>query len=126
VVEGCRGGSKPARQTKGIDHPPIVDTQDPYGYVSPRAPYLHNGSVSTLRDLLNPPAERPQTFHRSYDVFDPVNVGSRNRRRGQSGQMASWSNHILFLTREKTGTVINATRTAPNYRSRIRRDCSNI
>jgi hypothetical protein len=36
---------------------------------------LHNGSVPTLRDLLNPPAQRPVTFHRGYDVFDPINVG---------------------------------------------------
>ncbi|WP_431272185.1 hypothetical protein [Dankookia sp. P2] len=26
------------------------------------APYLHNGSVPTLADLLNPAAERPATF----------------------------------------------------------------
>ncbi len=40
-----------------------------------RSPYLHNGSVPTLRDLLNPPEMRPQTFYRGYDVFDQKNVG---------------------------------------------------
>jgi hypothetical protein len=40
-----------------------------------RAPYLHNGSVPTLRDLLDPPEERPAAFYRGYDVFDPVKVG---------------------------------------------------
>ena len=40
-----------------------------------RAPYLHNGSVPTLRDLLEPPAKRPETFYRGYDVFDRNNVG---------------------------------------------------
>ena len=40
-----------------------------------RAPYLHNGSVPTLRDLLNPSAERPSVFYRGYDVFDQKNVG---------------------------------------------------
>jgi mono/diheme cytochrome c family protein len=35
-----------------------------------RAPYLHNGSVPTLRDLLNAPAERPASFYRGYDVYD--------------------------------------------------------
>ena len=40
-----------------------------------RAPYLHNGSVPTLADLLRPPAERPQTFWRGYDVYDPAQVG---------------------------------------------------
>ena len=40
-----------------------------------RAPYLHNGSVPTLRDLLEPAAGRPPVFYRGYDVYDPVNVG---------------------------------------------------
>jgi hypothetical protein len=40
-----------------------------------RGPYLHNGSVPTLRDLLNPPAQRPASFFRGNDVFDQVNVG---------------------------------------------------
>lgn len=40
-----------------------------------RAPYLHNGSVPTLRDLLNPAAQRPASFHRGYDVYDPSGVG---------------------------------------------------
>ena len=40
-----------------------------------RAPYLHNGSVPTLRDLLNPVAQRPQVFWRGYDLYDPVDVG---------------------------------------------------
>ena len=40
-----------------------------------RAPYLHNGSVPTLRDLLNPPPERPKVFYRGYDVYDYEKVG---------------------------------------------------
>jgi RoxA-like, cytochrome c-like len=40
-----------------------------------RAPYLHNGSVPSLRDLLRPPAERTETFWRGYDVYDPHDVG---------------------------------------------------
>jgi hypothetical protein len=40
-----------------------------------RAPYLHNGSVPTLRDLLEPPERRPAVFYRGYDVFDRVKVG---------------------------------------------------
>ena len=38
-------------------------------------PYLHNGSVPTLADLLTPPAERPKVFWRGYDVVDQANVG---------------------------------------------------
>ena len=39
-----------------------------------RAPYLHNGSVPTLRALLWPET-RPAEFYRAYDVYDWANVG---------------------------------------------------
>jgi mono/diheme cytochrome c family protein len=35
-----------------------------------RAPYLHNGSVPTLRHLLESPERRPEVFWRGYDVYD--------------------------------------------------------
>jgi mono/diheme cytochrome c family protein len=38
-------------------------------------PYLHNGSVPSLRDLLEPPAQRPVTFVRGLDVVDGRNGG---------------------------------------------------
>jgi hypothetical protein len=40
-----------------------------------RAPYLHNGSVPTLRALLQPAEDRPRTFYRGNDVYDRENVG---------------------------------------------------
>jgi hypothetical protein len=40
-----------------------------------RAPYLHNGSVPSLRALLEPAARRPAAFYRGYDVYDPANIG---------------------------------------------------
>ena len=40
-----------------------------------RAPYLHNGSVPSLTDLLEPVSARPLQFWRGYDVYDPVRVG---------------------------------------------------
>ena len=40
-----------------------------------RAPYLHNGSVPTLHDLLSPVDQRPKVFYRGYDVYDQKNVG---------------------------------------------------
>lgn len=40
-----------------------------------RAPYLHNGSVPSLQDLLEKPENRPQVFYRGYDVYDPEKVG---------------------------------------------------
>ena len=38
-------------------------------------PYLHNGSVPTMVDLLMPPAQRPAVFWRGYDLVDQENVG---------------------------------------------------
>ena len=40
-----------------------------------RGPYLHNGSVPTLRDLLEPSDKRPVKFYRGYDVYDQKKVG---------------------------------------------------
>jgi hypothetical protein len=40
-----------------------------------RGPYLHNGSVPTLRAMLDPPARRPTSFYRGYDLVDPANGG---------------------------------------------------
>lgn len=40
-----------------------------------RAPYLHNGSVPTLEDLLETPENRPHVFYRGYDVYDSNHVG---------------------------------------------------
>ena len=40
-----------------------------------RGPYLHNGSVPTLKDMLAAPADRPAKFYRGYDLIDPVGGG---------------------------------------------------
>ena len=65
----------------GIERRGLVE-EDLEGYHIPfldglwaRAPYLHNGSVPTLRDLLEPASARPSLFWRGYDVYDPVKVG---------------------------------------------------
>jgi hypothetical protein len=50
-----------------------------------RAPYLHNGSVPTLRDLLEPPANRPQKFYRGDDVYDQKKVGFESNMPGRNG-----------------------------------------
>lgn len=48
------------------------------------APYLHNGSVPTLHDLLLPQAKRPASFGYLDGAFDSVKVGLIDRT-GQSG-----------------------------------------
>jgi hypothetical protein len=65
----------------GIERKGLVE-ETLNGYVVPfldgiwlRAPYLHNGSVPTLRDLLDPVDKRPTVFYRGYDVYDKTKVG---------------------------------------------------
>ena len=38
-------------------------------------PYLHNGSVPTIEDLLGPPEERPKKFYLGSREYDPVKLG---------------------------------------------------
>jgi hypothetical protein len=43
-----------------------------------RSPYLHNGSVPTLRDLLEAAGNRPAKWYRGSDLFDTKKVGYRS------------------------------------------------
>jgi len=40
-----------------------------------RSPYLHDGSVRTMRELLAPPADRAKTFHRGSHAYDSAEMG---------------------------------------------------
>ena len=45
------------------------------GGVWARSPYLHNGSVRTMRELLTSPAQRAKNFHRGSRMFDEKEMG---------------------------------------------------
>jgi len=63
-------------ERKGLVEAPLDGYNPPFlDGVWARAPYLHNGSVPTLSDLLEPPAKRPKLFWRGYDLYDQENVG---------------------------------------------------
>jgi mono/diheme cytochrome c family protein len=62
------------------------------------APYLHNGSVPTLYDLLLPPDDRPKSFYVGAREFDPDNVGFVTKRGAE--------NSFLFRTRDACGQTI--------------------
>jgi hypothetical protein len=61
-----------------------------------RAPYLHNGSVPTLDDLLRPEDQRPKKFFAGDDVYDQVKVGFETNVPGNATR-----NFIEFDTSQK-------------------------
>ncbi len=78
AIEANKVVTKMGIERKGL----VEETLD--GYDVPfldgiwlRAPYLHNGSVPTMRDMLTPAAQRPKLFWRGYNVYDPHDVGFR-------------------------------------------------
>jgi hypothetical protein len=62
------------------------------------APYLHNGSVPTLYDLLLPPSDRPKSFYVGTREFDPVKVGFKTEQ--------SADNSFLFRAFDDQGKPI--------------------
>lgn len=66
-----------------------------------RAPYLHNGAVPTLWDLLTPPEQRPESFYIGYDVFDPAKVGFVSS--GKEAEAAGWLLDTRLLGNGKGG-----------------------
>jgi hypothetical protein len=62
-------------------------------------PFLHNGSVPTLYDLLLPPDQRPQTFYLGSREFDPEKVGYLTAQ--------SADNSFAYRTRDEAGRFID-------------------
>ncbi|WP_437293563.1 cytochrome c [Sorangium sp. So ce426] len=85
--EGYDWEFKHFRKTNGYANQPLDG-------VWARAPFLHNGSVPTLWDLLTPAERRPTRFYRGHDVYDPARVGFRTDIREIEGRPA-----FLFDTR---------------------------
>jgi hypothetical protein len=78
--------NRTVRSLTGLRRTPMGKPDQP-GYIALqldgvwlRGPYLHNGSVPTLRALLEPPERRPAVFYRGYDVLDRVHGGFVSRR----------------------------------------------
>ncbi len=71
--------TKQGNHTKASKENPTADLYTykarPLNGIWATAPYLHNGSVPSLYDLLLPPANRPKTFAVGRLEFDPKKVG---------------------------------------------------
>jgi hypothetical protein len=69
-------------ETEGYEPPKDVGVRSTGKYFAPtlngvwaRSPFLHNGSVRTMEELLAQPAERAKKFHRGSRVFDEKTMG---------------------------------------------------
>jgi len=65
-------------QTEGVDI--LAYKARPLDGIWATAPYLHNGSVSSLYELLLPASERASEFWVGNREYDPDNVGFVNER----------------------------------------------
>ncbi|MFZ2649315.1 MAG: hypothetical protein WA210_04320 [Burkholderiaceae bacterium] len=68
-----------------------------------RGPYLHNGSVPTLRDLLNRPEDRPKRFCRGSDVYDWESVGFASAMSPQDGATGCGEYFVFDTTQPGNG-----------------------
>ena len=77
------------------------------------APYLHNGSVPTLRDVLIPQNQRPKKFCVGSRQFDPVNVGLAMK----DEDCGAWTNfNTRQLGNSNAGHSFEGTETDPEKR----------
>jgi hypothetical protein len=69
-------------ETEGYQSPKEFGVRSTGKYFAPslsgvwaRSPYLHNGSVRTMEELLTSPSQRAQTFHRGSRDYHPAEMG---------------------------------------------------
>jgi mono/diheme cytochrome c family protein len=78
-LHGQKQTAKQGTHAPRTDASPLADVMAykarPLNGIWATAPYLHNGSVPTLYDLLLPAGERPQTFAVGRMEYDPRKVG---------------------------------------------------
>mgnify|MGYP002757350503 CR=1 FL=1 len=66
------------------------------------APYLHNGSVPSLRWLLTPAAQRPTAFCQGARDYDPQDVGFHV---APGGETSCQTGETLFATSDSNGPI---------------------
>lgn len=89
--EAADGANEVVVNELGMERTPMSKPYDGYVAIQMdglwlRAPYLHNGSVPTVRALLEPPECRPTGFYRGYDLLDAKNMGFVSQRCDEAGE----------------------------------------
>ena len=82
-----------------------------------RAPYLHNGSVPTLADLLEPPENRPKVFYRAYDVYDQERAGFISS--GREAEREGWRYDVSVTGNSNAGHLWGTSLTAEEKRALV-------
>jgi hypothetical protein len=82
-----------------LKHPNLGYTSRPLNGIWATAPFLHNGSVPTIYDLLKPPPKRPKSFFVGTRRYDPKNLGFLTAQNDE--------NTFEFKTRDDNGNVID-------------------
>lgn len=91
--------------------PNLGYTSRPLNGIWATGPYLHNGSVPTLHDLLLPPDQRPKSFYVGTREFDPEHVGYLTIKEDLSKQTPrerAEGNTFEFISRDEQGLGIDA------------------
>jgi hypothetical protein len=87
------------------------------------APYLHNGSVPTLYDLLSPPDERSREFYVGTREYDPKDVGFvKKKEEVVAGRTLNPGNTFLFRTRHSDGSLLDGNSNSGHDYGRIEPD----
>ncbi|MEO0722214.1 MAG: di-heme-cytochrome C peroxidase [Pseudomonadota bacterium] len=81
------------------DHPMLAYKARPLDGIWATPPYLHNGSVPSLYDLLLPASDRPDRFWVGHSDFDPENVG-------YTRELGVARRAMEFNVRDEDGNVI--------------------
>jgi cytochrome c peroxidase len=89
-----------AYQEQNPADPKMVYKGRPLQGIWATAPYLHNGSVANLRELLLPPRQRMTEFFVGTREFDPQNVGFLT-------DASAPGNTFRFQTQDATGVAID-------------------
>jgi hypothetical protein len=86
--------------------PNLGYTSRPLNGIWATAPYLHNGSVASLYELLLPPSERRISFVVGSREFDPLNVGVVVGN-GETAEIVQSGNRFTFNARDENNVPID-------------------
>lgn len=97
IINSCNGLAGDAKKSCEATKALLAYKARPLDGIWATAPFLHNGSVPTLYDLLLPVAERPTTFWVGNREFDPVKVGfvSSEPSDGKASQLSTRLDKIM-------------------------------